>query len=127
MSKRNGYKIVLEDPHKVDEIVSDLEDTEIVVEVDEPTFDGEKTKIKAEDAPRAGEAFLDRTKNPSTYIYFRTIETVLESHTDSITKLVHIFSDDTACVTEITHYKTEDGTFIQTEKEERGGANAVRF
>lgn len=127
MSKRNGYKIEVATEECLDEIVSALEKTGLVVTVEKPSFSGNNPVIEAEDAPRAGAAFNEVSKNPGKYIYFSTVEEALKKYIENIVTLKHILSDDTACVTEITEYEPKNDNFVEINTETKGGANAVRF
>lgn len=121
MSKRNGYKIKVTDLEQLNQIVSALETTDIVVELSEPIQGQDTRTIKAEDAPRAGEAFRDYEKEPGKYIYWSTIKNALQPYTDAISKVRHELSDDTACNTKIKEYEVKDGSFVQTHDEVRDG------
>lgn len=120
MSKRNGYKIIVTNPEKLEEIVTALEQTDIVVEVSEPIQGQDTRTITAEDAPAAGEAFRDYEKDPGRYIYWKTINSALQPYTDAIKKVEHKLSDDTGCYTKTTEYKAENGTFSQVSHEKEG-------
>lgn len=119
MSKRNGYKIIITDTSKLNEIVTALEETDISVEVSEPIQGQDTRSITAEDAPSAGTAFGDHSKNPGRYIYWNEIKQALQPHTDAIKQVKHTLSDDTGCYTKVTEYETRNGSFKQVRQEKQ--------
>lgn len=121
MSKRNGYKIRVTDTEKLDEIVTALETTDIVVEVSEPIQGQDTRTITAEDAPSAGEAFRDYEKDPNRYIFWKEIKRTLKPHTNAIGKVQHTLSDDTGCFTKVTEYEPRNGEFVEVDYEKQDG------
>jgi len=117
MSKRNGYKVVITDKDKLNEIADAIAETGIVVKAEEPIAGRETRTLVAEDAPKAGAAFADPEKNPNGYIFWKTIKKQLEPHTDAIKKVKHTYSCDTGCYTKYTTYKPENGTLTKTNEE----------